>query len=423
MSILELLPYSTVRIQAKDRKKQDIIATGTLCYFSNNNVPYYMLVTNKHVIKDTTTGTAFFTKSQLFDVDGNGNYSVLPITGQVEAIKFDDFENKFIPHPSPDIDLAILPLNEFIFNKNIFLNGALSMDLIPTLEAMSYLVAETILTVGYPKNQYDAVNNLPIVRNGITATPPKYDYNGQKAFLIDASVHEGLSGAPVLLYKQQLVPQNNGMQALQELLVFLGIMTQGIESSVVGNFTAVEVPTSIKAQTNTSIPINLGIVIKSSCLLDFKPVLLSHMSVVPAQTYDTMQSSSTAMAYDLSNLPPHIANLFKREQGFSNFYTDEVNTLINALKKYLQSENAEPDYERAEQAISYIRLSDLSNTFRKTLKKYNYDLDRDLVASWIVEGLYENFFTFNILYIQNTNPVKNLVGFVNEKLKQKYSHK
>jgi len=39
--------------------------------------------------------------------------------------------------------------------------------------------------IGYPSGLWDTKNNLPIVRKGITATTPYFDYNGKREFLVD----------------------------------------------------------------------------------------------------------------------------------------------------------------------------------------------------------------------------------------------
>ena len=60
-------------------------------------------------------------------------------------------------------------------------------------------VAENVLFVGYPDNRYDAKNDLPLVRQGLIASHPKYDYNGDPVFIIDVQVFLGSSGSPVYI--------------------------------------------------------------------------------------------------------------------------------------------------------------------------------------------------------------------------------
>ena len=73
--------------------------------------------------------------------------------------------------------------------------------LIPDDDAIENLDAiEDALFVGYPLDIYDRVNNLPIAREGMAATPLSVDYRCRPQFLVDASVVRGSSGSPVFVY-------------------------------------------------------------------------------------------------------------------------------------------------------------------------------------------------------------------------------
>jgi hypothetical protein len=80
---------------------------------------------------------------------------------------------------------------------------ALGKEIIPTAEQLEGLAAlEDIVMVGYPIGLWDKVNNMPIIRRGITATHPKLPYNGREEFMIDAACFPGSSGSPVVLYNE-----------------------------------------------------------------------------------------------------------------------------------------------------------------------------------------------------------------------------
>lgn len=400
-SVREYLVYSTVRIHTK-RNIGEADATGTLCYFHYHNINHYFLVTNKHVIEGAKTGTLFFTKATTPFLDQQGNTTMVPYTGQIEEVTFDNFEQHFTVHPNPDIDLAMLPLNDILYNRNIFLGGALNLAHIPKFEQMTYPAGEQILAIGYPHNIFDKVNNLPIVRNGITATPPKFDYDGKKEFLIDASVHHGLSGAPVFLFSQSL---HNRFEKI-ESSEFIGIISGGMERDAAGRFVAEE-KTSVTASTRTSIPINLGVVIKSSCLLDFRQLAIAKGTPAPQ-----LFANNTP-----SNLPPHIINLFNRELSTSFELPQESYLLITALRDYLESRDEEPYYDQVERAISAIKYSNYSHTFKKALEKFNGDLDPKQVATLAVKELYDNYPMCFILYLQNAYPVKNFITLIEKEFK------
>lgn len=54
---------------------------------------------------------------------------------------------------------------------------------------------EDIVMIGYPTGIWDSKNNMPIIRKGVTATPPNQDYEGRAEFMIDAACFPGSSGS------------------------------------------------------------------------------------------------------------------------------------------------------------------------------------------------------------------------------------
>ena len=53
--------------------------------------------------------------------------------------------------------------------------------------------------MGYPLGQYyDKENNLPVMRNGMVASVYPVPFRGNPYFLVDARLHKGTSGSPVL---------------------------------------------------------------------------------------------------------------------------------------------------------------------------------------------------------------------------------
>jgi hypothetical protein len=60
-------------------------------------------------------------------------------------------------------------------------------------------IGEDILVMGYPKGcYYDNVFDLPVIRSGTLASAYPVPYQDKPHFLIDARLHEGTSGSPVM---------------------------------------------------------------------------------------------------------------------------------------------------------------------------------------------------------------------------------
>src|SRR3954471_785314 len=76
-------------------------------------------------------------------------------------------------------------------------------SIIPSDAQLQELSAvEEILMIGYPNGLWDAVNNYPLIRRGVTASHPAVDFdvNGVPTTVIDAACFPGSSGSPVVLH-------------------------------------------------------------------------------------------------------------------------------------------------------------------------------------------------------------------------------
>ncbi|KAF6618276.1 trypsin-like peptidase domain-containing protein [Paenibacillus sp. EKM102P] len=270
LSISEQLMYSTVRIESMDVYGN--VSTGTGFYYrmlDNGESHVSVIVTNKHVVEGGSRGRFVINlASEEGRLSGNDQ----------EVFSFDNFESMWIKHPDPDVDLCIMPFVPIIREaearglKLAFV--MLDEKLVYSDEQLSDLTAiEDIVMVGYPNGIWDKVNNHPIIRRGITATHPGYDYNGKEEFLIDAACFPGSSGSPVLLLNQGSYANKSGDVILGNRVALLGILYGGPQYTTTGEVRIVDVPTRQQAISVSSIPNNLGIIIKAKKLIDFEPIL------------------------------------------------------------------------------------------------------------------------------------------------------
>ena len=112
---------------------------------------------------------------------------------------------------------------------------------------------------------------MPIFRRGITATHPNLDWNGKPEFLIDAACFPGSSGSPVFLYNQVgYATKSGGMTIGPSRLKLIGILYAGPQHTISGEIKIVTIPTQNVPVAISSIPNNLGIVIKATKLEDFE---------------------------------------------------------------------------------------------------------------------------------------------------------
>jgi hypothetical protein len=265
LSVSEQMAFSTVRIESE-------VGIGTGFFFrfldeGNNYVP--AIVTNKHVIKNSKVGTFFLTSA-----DENG----APDIKKHIPVALDNFENRWIMHPDPNVDLAIMPIAPLLVEADqkgfhpFFI--PLTKDIVPTADQLKDLTAvEDILMIGYPIGMWDSVNNYPIFRKGITATHPFNEYNGKSEFVIDAACFPGSSGSPVFLANLGNFVDKKGNTIIGTRIYFLGILYAGPMYDAEGKIVVIDIPTKKDTLTISEIPTNLGYVIKSKKLLEFDSVL------------------------------------------------------------------------------------------------------------------------------------------------------
>ena len=267
-SVFEKILFTTVRIGVSLPDESWRYGTGFIFDYIKDNKDYVFLVTNKHVIKDSVKGSLTFNREE----DGK------PVLGKPFTIEYSDsetdFEKEWIEHPNDDIDIAITPFAP-VLNKlrgegiHIFFIP-ITQNLIPSEKILKKEIdaVEDIIFIGYPNNIYDRMNLLPIVRKGITATPVSIDFEGKPIFLIDASVFPGSSGSPVFLCNiGSYSPKGKGLKAGSRIF-FLGIISSVLIRKDENTIKFVKIPTEKTPIVETTQMIDLGMVYKSTVIME-----------------------------------------------------------------------------------------------------------------------------------------------------------
>lgn len=277
LTIYEQLCFCTSRIETEDSNGNTYSGTGFFFDLKVNEQIVPLLITNKHVVKGMKKGMFRFTTA---DENGSPDYK------RHSTIEYsDDFERMWIMHPFSDVDLCVLPINRLLeaatkSGKHLFYR-TLDNSIIPNDAQKETLDAvEEITMVGYPNGLWDSVNNMPIIRRGITATNYNIDYNGKKEFLIDAACFPGSSGSPVLICNVGGYRDKQGNLKWGSSRVYLlGILYAGPQLTITGDIHIVNVPTEQqKVLAVSHIPNNLGYIIKAERILDFSPIFESLLS-------------------------------------------------------------------------------------------------------------------------------------------------
>lgn len=263
----EFLMYSTIRIGIHKDGREAGSGTGFFFEFGVDGKFLPCIITNKHVVRDADSLELHFTYDDGHGSPQHGRHLVYnwPSTGLI------------LVHPDPEIDICAIPITPLINSlesqgKKAFIIY-LTENHIPKDETWNGLDAiEDIIMVGYPNGLWDEHNNLPIMRRGITATHPRFDFDGKPEFVIDAACFPGSSGSPVFIMNSTGYKDRNGNINMGSRMLFLGLLHSGPVQRSQGEIRIVDIPTVQKAITESTVMLNLGYVIKANKILDLKNV-------------------------------------------------------------------------------------------------------------------------------------------------------
>jgi hypothetical protein len=193
-TVTEQMMYCTARIVGLNASGT-AFKTGTGFFYQfpvaasdNRNIP--ILVTNKHVIEGVVQVE--------FVIHTNSSGGPKPDGKTGVRSLFSDW----VPHPNPRVDLCALPVGGVVNEAKGFFRS-LDPSIVPSEAQLEQLSAvEDILMVGYPNGLWDAVNNCPLIRRGITASHPAVDFDvdGVATTVVDIACFPGSSGSPVILH-------------------------------------------------------------------------------------------------------------------------------------------------------------------------------------------------------------------------------
>jgi hypothetical protein len=124
---------------------------------------------------------------------------------------------------------------------------------------------EDILMAGYPNGLWDATNNFPLLRRGITASHPgvEFDVGGVGTTVVDIASFPGSSGSPVFIYNTGTFSDKKGNTTIGGRVIFLGILYSGPTFQSDGSIVIRNIPTVNVAVPQMNMMMNLGYIIKA----------------------------------------------------------------------------------------------------------------------------------------------------------------
>lgn len=202
-------------------KKKNNIEVGSATGFFYSNLDQKFLVTNRHVVRDEINriypdNLAIRVHSNRTDTRQNDD---------LEIPLYDDGKELWLEHPQlgKNADLVALRLND-VLKSNHMITGISSGNFLPNEILLS--VGEGTMILGFPLGFHDDINNLPVLRSGMIASPYPTPFRGNPFFLIDARLHEGISGSPVFSKPKNIFRKKDGNIVLTgDTYYFLGVIS------------------------------------------------------------------------------------------------------------------------------------------------------------------------------------------------------
>lgn len=181
----------TVCIISADDGKTRHIGTGCLVSYKKNNIIYYALVSNKHIVKECKH---FELSIPVIDLKSNK---------RIPSMKCD-----FVTAPAgvPLYDIGAISLSPLIdkLKDDGYVPDVKFVaedDIVSKRNIHMFGDIEDVLMIGYPYGISYESEQYPIVKSGITATSIHRQFDNKDEFLVDIMNFKGSSGSPVFIKK------------------------------------------------------------------------------------------------------------------------------------------------------------------------------------------------------------------------------
>jgi len=202
--------FATTKIQMLASGKEVGSASGF--FFRHNSIKY--LATNRHVVideddnffPDTLVVTLHLDREQL---DKNCS---------VQITLYEQGNPLWKQHPSYGTnccDVVLLPLNPATLKTNnikLFNSSSITFIASEIINKRPVNPFGDVVVVGYPLGFHDELNNLPVYRRASIGSAYGINFGGLPYFLIDANLHQGTSGSPVVNSHHTLFKERDGQE-------------------------------------------------------------------------------------------------------------------------------------------------------------------------------------------------------------------
>ena len=168
------------------------VGTATGFFYTHGGQLY--LVTNRHVVADD----AGKIRPDALRITIHTDARDVRKTVDIDVPLYRDGKPRWRPQRAREsqADIAIVELDQRVFREGVVLTSLSKDDFLP--EGCPISPGESLMVIGYPRGLHDEVHQLPIVRNATASSAYGIPFQGAPFFLVDADLHPGMSGSPVL---------------------------------------------------------------------------------------------------------------------------------------------------------------------------------------------------------------------------------
>lgn len=181
------------------------VGSATGFFYLKNDVLYF--VTNRHVVIDEQKGLK--PDALRLRLHADANDLTKNVDRVVELYRGGKPRWHVHPkHPKVPVDIAVVQLDAKPLTSGVILKALSRSNFIP--ENLVINPGADLMVIGFPRDMSDTRHNLPLIRNALVSSAYGVPFEGASAFLIDANLHPGMSGSPVLTKPKNLWPDKSG---------------------------------------------------------------------------------------------------------------------------------------------------------------------------------------------------------------------
>ena len=207
------------------------VGTATGFFYLKNERLYF--VTNRHVVIDEPKGI----KADELVVRLHSNPNDLSKNVERRIPLYRGARPTWHVHktyPRVPVDVAVIELEKQVVNSVVVKALNLS-NFLPDKFIIN--PGEDVMVIGFPRGVSDSAHNLPLVRNALISIAYGVDFEASPNFLVDANLHPGMSGSPVLTKPKNIWPDRDGNTNMLtgSPTYFLGVFSATLSIRVSGN--------------------------------------------------------------------------------------------------------------------------------------------------------------------------------------------